>query len=244
MAAIGALAFTALSLRTTQEQNEAQNSLAAQAQYTDRYTKAVDQLGQKGDDRLQIRLGGIYALERLAHDSPRDQPTIIEVLSAFVRTSSPNPGNFVGGPALGEPVGGPPADHPNLCNRISTDVQAAVTVLGRRDVTHDQSALPDLSGACLQLAYLSGANLRGSKLRGTVFTGAYLYAADLGYADLGGAYLKDSNLHGALLNNAQLSFANLVDADVTGADLRDAIHGGRTQIGGIKSDEHTLGRWW
>jgi hypothetical protein len=80
LAAIGALVFTGVSLIVTQDQNLAQNDLTAQAQYTDRYTKAIEQLGQLCVDRLQSRLGGIYALERLAHDSPRDQPTIIEVL--------------------------------------------------------------------------------------------------------------------------------------------------------------------
>jgi Pentapeptide repeats (8 copies) len=37
-------------------------------------------------DTCKIRLGGIYALERIARDSPRDQPTVVEVLSAFIRT--------------------------------------------------------------------------------------------------------------------------------------------------------------
>src|SRR4051812_43986332 len=91
LAALGALLFTGVSLYVTQQQNAAQNALTAQGQYTDRYTKAVDQLGQSGADRLQVRLGGIYALERLARDSPPDQPTIIEVLSAFVRTNNSLP---------------------------------------------------------------------------------------------------------------------------------------------------------
>jgi hypothetical protein len=32
---------------------------------TDRYTKAIEQLGS---DRLDVRIGGIYALERVARD--------------------------------------------------------------------------------------------------------------------------------------------------------------------------------
>jgi hypothetical protein len=53
--------------------------LTEQGQITDRYTKAIEQLG---DDALTIRLGGIYALERIARDSRRDHPTVVEVLSA------------------------------------------------------------------------------------------------------------------------------------------------------------------
>ena len=57
-----------------------------QGHITDRYTKAIEQLGS---DNLDVRLGGIYALERLAQDSPqRDQPTVVEVLGAFIREHS------------------------------------------------------------------------------------------------------------------------------------------------------------
>jgi hypothetical protein len=56
--------------------------LTQQGQITDRYTKAVEQLG---GDKLDVRLGGIYALERIAVDSKRDHQTIVAVLSAFVR---------------------------------------------------------------------------------------------------------------------------------------------------------------
>ena len=55
---------------------------------TDRYTKAIEQLGS---DKLDVRIGGIYALERIARDSPRDHPTVMEVLSAFIRDHSHDP---------------------------------------------------------------------------------------------------------------------------------------------------------
>jgi len=65
----------------------------------------IEQLGSTG---LDVRLGGIYALERIAVDSARDHPTIVEVLSAFVREHSRAPA---------------PSDHP----RPTADVQAAIT---------------------------------------------------------------------------------------------------------------------
>jgi hypothetical protein len=52
---------------------------------TDRYTKAVEQLGS---DKLEVRIGGIYALERIACDSARDHPTVMDVLTAFIREHS------------------------------------------------------------------------------------------------------------------------------------------------------------
>jgi hypothetical protein len=68
--AVGALIFTAESLDATR----AQVSVAEQSQYTERYSRAIEQLGNQGPDRLQIRLGGIYALERLARDSLATNP--------------------------------------------------------------------------------------------------------------------------------------------------------------------------
>ena len=52
---------------------------------TDRYTKAIEQLGS---DKLDVRIGGIFALERIARDSARDHPTVMEVLAAFIREHS------------------------------------------------------------------------------------------------------------------------------------------------------------
>jgi hypothetical protein len=62
-------------------------SVAHEGQITERFTRAVDQLGS---DKLEIRLGGIYALERIAKDSAdKDHWTIMEILTAFVRERSP-----------------------------------------------------------------------------------------------------------------------------------------------------------
>ncbi|TMR15889.1 hypothetical protein ETD85_55735, partial [Nonomuraea zeae] len=75
---IGGVVFTALGLwYTAQTLNTTQ-----QGQITDRYTKAVEQLGSTKSD---VRLGGIYALQRLAFDSTHDRDSIRNVLSAFVR---------------------------------------------------------------------------------------------------------------------------------------------------------------
>ncbi len=45
--------------------------LTEQGQVTDRYAKAIEQLGS---GRLDVCIGGIYALERIARDSPRATP--------------------------------------------------------------------------------------------------------------------------------------------------------------------------
>ena len=57
-------------------------------QLTERFARAVDQLGHPA---LDVRLGGIYSLERLAQESPEDHGPIIEILAAFVREHAPWP---------------------------------------------------------------------------------------------------------------------------------------------------------
>jgi hypothetical protein len=84
------LAFTWRNLRQTRESTQRTLELTEQGQITERFTRAIDQLGATDDDRnprLEIRLGGIYALERIARDSPeRDYSTVMEVLTAGLRS--------------------------------------------------------------------------------------------------------------------------------------------------------------
>ena len=80
--AAGALVFTARNFtlsRHTVQLTRRTFELTEQGQVTDRYTKAIEQLGS---DKLDVRIGGIYALERVAGDSPRDHPTVIEARRA------------------------------------------------------------------------------------------------------------------------------------------------------------------
>jgi hypothetical protein len=173
-----------------------------QGHITERYTKAIQQLG---DTELAVRLGGIYALERLAHDSPeRDHPTVVEVLSAFVREGSkkqgtPRPEQGMAHEAAKESDTAAPES--NAKARPATDVQAALTVLGR---------LPKRAGVSrgdLSDANLSGAELSEGDLSGALFFGANLSGAQLTEAKLSGALLSGGDLSGAQLYKANLSEA-------------------------------------
>lgn len=57
-------------------------NLTREGHITDRYSKAIEHLGSQSAD---IRIGGIYALARIARDSSNDYAMVIEVLTAFVR---------------------------------------------------------------------------------------------------------------------------------------------------------------
>jgi hypothetical protein len=182
-----------------------------QGHITERYTKAIEQLGS---DKLDVRLGGIYALERIAADSERDHPTVVEVLSAFVREAS----RPLSTPRPAQRTAQVPAEAPDTLApgtatepHLATDIQAAVTVLGR---------LPQRPG--VSRGDLSGALLAGAQLRGTNLSGAELYKADLSRAQLLGADLSGADLYGADLSDAELLQANLSRADLARADLSDA----------------------
>jgi uncharacterized protein YjbI with pentapeptide repeats len=195
--------------------------LSREGQVTDRYTKAIEQLGS---DKLDVRIGGIYALERIARDSARDHPTVMEVLTAFIREHSREPW----------PVPEPGGPAPGRLTR--PDVQAALTVVGRRDqerdirpvdVTGASLMWANLQAAHLRGAYLDGANLDGADLRGVdlrraVLRNAELPNARLHFADLTGAQLTFALLAGAGLGKAVLAGADLVEARLPGADLFDA----------------------
>jgi uncharacterized protein YjbI with pentapeptide repeats len=55
---------------------------ATERRITELYTKAVEQLGI---DKAPVRLGGLYALERLAQDTPAHRQTIVNVMCAYLR---------------------------------------------------------------------------------------------------------------------------------------------------------------
>ncbi len=202
--AAGVAALIALGGAATALYTARSYGLNREGQITDRYTKAIDQLGSTA---LDVRLGGIYALERLMRDSPADQPTIVEVLAAYVREHAPrDPAAASSGPAA--------------------DVQAALTVLRRRP-EHPSEPPVDLGRTCLNGADLYGARLTGATLTGATLTGATLTRADLAGAkltgaDLAGATLAGADLAGAKLTGAKLTGANLTGAKLTGAFLTDA----------------------
>jgi len=190
--------------------------LARQWQVTRRYTKAIEHLGS---DQLDVRTSGVYALGRVARcDWSRNHPAVMEVLTAFTRERSHDQG-----PA--EP--GRP---------IRSDVQAALTVIGRRDQKRDIRPI-DLTGAVLTRAYLVRADLTGADLTGAHLTGANVYGghltraqfagadltrAHLACVDLAGAQLKNATLRGTDLTDAKLDGADLQGADLYGADLMRA----------------------
>jgi hypothetical protein len=196
--------------------SRAQLQVAQQGQITERFTRAIDQLGH---DQLDVRLGGIYALERIARDSPADRATIVEVLTAFIRSHAPWP------PRLpGQYVATAPIDEiPELQVR-APDVQACLTVLGRGDFTapasrRDQLDLQavDLRRANLREGHLERANLSRSHLEGTDLIRTHLEGALFIHTHFESAVVVETHLEGALFLRADLKTAIIAMAHLQGA---------------------------
>lgn len=207
----------AAGLYVTNEANRRQLDVAMQAQLSDRFNKAVEQLGRHGARNIEVRLGAIYALERLMRNSPVDQPAVVEVLAAFIRVHAALPG--VGAPAAAETA--PP----------SLDVRTALAVLGRRNQLHDARDVPTAEGVAngqrtQRSLDLSRTAIRDVDLHGAPLMDVLLREADLRRSDLSDATLFIADLRGADLRKVLLRYADLGAADLAGADLRGADLGG------------------
>lgn len=199
--AIGTLYFAARNLAVTQR-----------GQVTDRFSKAVEQLGESGPQRVAVRIGAIYALEQIGRDSAELKEPISALLTTLLKTS--NAAEI--GPSF------PP------------DLQTALTVLsrGERNAVRDGDRGLDLSGAVLVgadvtngslvNANLSNADLSESRLDGTDMSGADMRGARLVNANLSHAKLENALLTNANLNHVDLRYAQLNGARLEGADLRKA----------------------
>jgi len=135
---------------------------------TERFSKAVELLGS---DKLDVRLGGIYALERIAWDSQKDHWTVMEVLTAFVREQSREEylklQQSDRQPSYYDAVDPELRELYQIANRFRADIQAALTVIGRRKWVEQEKPHQriDLSNSFLKLAKLDGANLQRAILR-------------------------------------------------------------------------------
>ena len=196
--------------------------IAQEKHRTELYGKAMEQLGS---DKLEVRLVGIYSLERIARAFEKDHWLIMEVLTAYVRKHAPwredkgapkDLSSDKDQPPLGK--SSPPKPH--------ADIQAILTVIGRRSSTYAQKEMQtldlrgtDLRGADLRIALLQWADLRGASLEGADLVEASLERADLRGARLQEAWLWKASLEQADLRGARLEKAWLMEANLDRANL-------------------------
>lgn len=173
-------------LAATQETAAKNIAIALEGQITDRFTKAIAQLG---DAQLAVRLGGIYALERIAKDSRKDYWTIIEVLTAFVRERAQS--------QLDDSPHPVPATH-----KVAADIQAVINVLNRREFSYKNGEDKEID---LTRTDLRGGDFTRANLRGVNLARAHLEGALLCSVRLDDANLTDAHFDGAMLMGVKFS---------------------------------------
>lgn len=225
-----------------------QRHLSQEELYTSLLTKAVEQLGSTREEKtedgkvktipnIEVRLGAIYALEKLARDYLPLHWEIMEILCAYVRTNAgPPKARPEHIDAIGEKDGSSwtPSDTEAWSKhwsrlKPSVDIQAALAVIGRRAENQKnyeekltqsqerQARVLDLSNC-----HLGRVHLRGMYFRKANFDGSYLESADLEGTDLRDASLSEAQLNNAHLFQASLDGAVLSEAHLTGAWLQNA----------------------
>lgn len=219
-------------LQQARESLERTQRLTEQGQITERFTRAIEQLGATDDKgkKLEIRLGGIYALERIDKESPERayHGTVMEVLTAYVRENSrrEDEAPSITSTASNEGVEqdtevAQKQDVQPSVQRLPTDIQAILDVLNRREeegVPEEHHVLLDLREADLQGADLKGAFLSRANLQGAILLKANLRAANLYEANL-----QEADLRFVILEGAFLEGANLQGAQVTDKQLADTL---------------------
>ena len=215
MAAIAALPLAIWRSKVAERQSET----AQRGLLNERYQKGAEMLGS---EVLAVRLGGIYALDRLAREHPGDYHTqIMHLLCAFVRN--------------------PPRMKPPH-RKLREDVQEVMTALCSRSDSQIKEekweyGLLELSGANLESLDLLHATLKKVVAsRSGASTTADLHGADLTDANLMGASLICANLRGAYLNNADLDGALLHGTDLTGATMHGCKGLTQEQIDDVEAE--------
>lgn len=174
-----------------------QQLLQSEEDAAGRFKSAAELLGER-----DAAVAAIYLLESVARDAPRHyHGPIVELLSAYVRSHTRE--------QAGDEA------------RPSADVQAALTVLGRRTPREGE---PEIR--------LSRTHLRGASLRGGHFERARFRGAHLENTRFEGAQLQGAKFRGAFLQGADFrsdSDLGLPAADLTEAEFPDISHDSTTK---------------
>ncbi|MEU6274175.1 pentapeptide repeat-containing protein [Streptomyces populi] len=211
LAALAALLFIWMSVGQTRTELR----IAEQDQITNRFNVAIEHLGSNS---VNVRLGGIYALQRILQDSSRDQSTIVQVLCAYLRQNARVPASGFDQINTDDLIYGRKA-------YAASDVQAIMSILS--EMPSGRSIRPiDLSATELRFAVFNGrfrdTILTDSDLRGAILDKSDLSKSDFSRANLTMTWLTDAKLEGAFFQDAHLQLVKLMGAKLPSANFSDA----------------------
>lgn len=210
-----ATVIAGISLYLTYTNAKSEQSLNNERLITERFSKSIEQLGS---EKLELRLGGIYALESISKNSPKNYYLpIMEIFTAFVRERSNYYWNEKGKSTT-------LSDKEKLVFAFPEDIQAVLKVFRRRtsSSSNGEQIIFDMSGVNLPAANLSEINFEGALFYTANLEQAYLEKANLQKTRLIKANLQDAVLKEANLRSSDLSFANLQKTNLSKANFQGA----------------------
>jgi hypothetical protein len=150
---------------------------------------------------VSIRLGGVYALRRLAKTSPDDYVPVFDILTGFVRTKYP---------VSAEPI--TESETKPGSSRCPVDVHAVLNTIGERcwKKKEDASERHDLSYARFEDAWCVRCDFSRMYFWEAHLDAVNFTRADLRASDFTRARLVDCNFEGALMESVVLDGAELV----------------------------------
>ena len=220
----------------------------------ERYQKGAEMLGS---EVLSVRLGGIYALQRLAEEHPEQYHVqVMSLLCAFVRHPIEDAG-----------VAPSQSEKNNETAPLREDVQVIVDVIINRSesqVEFERSVQYrlDLSDAMLRGIVIAGASLSGVDLSGADLSDGFIIErtnlscakfakTKVRGATIGGntnlykarfieAILTDAKLLQVNLSSAILTRADLTGARIYNSDLRETVFEVANLSGTLFTEVHNL----
>lgn len=186
---------------------------------------------------VEVRLGALYALERISQDSARDHITVMETICAYIGENAPGRDQPPLLPELDDlPDYAAPVPLVRSVARVVTrtdeiqrgiiairpprvEIQTALTILGRRSEERRQL---ETNGPRHFVIDPREADLRRADMRGLHFERSQLSGGRLEGAQLIGACMEGANLRGARMEGANLWHAGLASADLSGARMAGA----------------------
>ncbi|WP_166416074.1 pentapeptide repeat-containing protein [Cochlodiniinecator piscidefendens] len=143
------------------------------------------------EPNLEVRIGGLYALERIAQDSERDHIQIMEILCAYIRENSPAPNLESIEEQSAHPI-------PRL------DIQTAATIISRRSQKRIRLEWQNRFRLNLTKSNLAGVDFSKGNLSAAMFRECYLEETSFQKANLEGTQFDRSHMNNSDFMRAKL----------------------------------------
>ncbi len=205
----------------TRQQNKVadeQNRVNERRRITETIGQAITHIGSSSshNPNIEVRLGGLYSLQRIMQDSLKDEEVIAKIFYAYVRHNT-------------QPIY-------TSDDESREDVQAALDIIGQFNGIWKKNGKHILLANRINFSHT---DLTKYLIPDMDFTNANLDGINLEYIDLSYKQFQDASMVSADLRNVDLEGANLSNVNLSFADLSTAINLTQEQLNKTTGNEYT-----